>query len=123
MFTVTIWHRVLRPANPVFPNNARILQRHSLHNTSVYKFRATDFFSATHRTVSRRDWQPPGPWQRLSRRFNKIPANYILFGVLGINGVVFAAWSYVQIFQVRLSLPRPFPESREHPRLSVTTNS
>jgi len=39
--------------------------------------------------------------ERLGRRFNAIPANYIIFGVLGINGVVFAAWSYVQMFQVR----------------------
>ncbi|KAI0002993.1 hypothetical protein BJV74DRAFT_814735 [Russula compacta] len=104
MFTATIWHRVLRPANSVFPNNARILQSHALHNTSVHKFRATDFFSATHRTASstghaRGDRKPPGLWQRLSRRFNRIPANYIVFGVLGINGVVFAGWSYVQIFR------------------------
>ncbi|KAI0254298.1 hypothetical protein BJV78DRAFT_1152427 [Lactifluus subvellereus] len=45
-------------------------------------------------------WESPGgPWQRLVQRFNSIPPNYLLFGILGVNGAVFAAWSYVQMFQ------------------------
>ncbi|KAI0301799.1 hypothetical protein B0F90DRAFT_1816700 [Multifurca ochricompacta] len=46
----------------------------------------------------RRHWQSLGPFQRFSRRFNNLPSNYLLFGILGINGIIFAAWSYVQVF-------------------------
>ena len=98
-------------------NNARFFKRHTLHSTSVsrlrasplQKFHVTDFFSATHRDAMRRDprrhWQLVGPFQRFRRRFDNIPSNYLLFGILGINGAVFAAWSYVQLFQVRPTFP------------------
>ena len=104
----------IQSAMPAFYSSTRIILRHALHNNSllrlpvapVHKFHATSFLGATHRTSphARRDWRPPGPFQRLIRRFNVIPRSYIIFGILGINGVVFAAWSYVQLFQVRLPL-------------------
>ncbi|KAF8271790.1 hypothetical protein EI94DRAFT_1720027 [Lactarius quietus] len=40
-----------------------------------------------------------GPFQRFRRRFDNIPSDYLIFGILGVNGAVFAAWSYVQMFQ------------------------
>jgi len=51
------------------------------------------------RHAPRGPWQPVGPFQRFRRRFDNIPPDYFLFGILGINGAVFAAWSYVQMFQ------------------------
>jgi hypothetical protein len=116
MLVATAWYSVLRPVNPASRTITRIFQRHALprapHNTPaprsralrVQRFHTTDFLGATHRSAPRhahRDWKPPGPLRTLTRRFNAIPSNYILFGVLGINGVVFAAWSYVLMFQVR----------------------
>ena len=126
MLIATAWHSVVRPANSASRGITRtIFTRHALHNTSplrwrgtpAQQFHATDFLSAAHRSAPRRvrrawDWNRSrsgsgsggggggGPF-RFGRQFNAIPANYILFGVLGINGVVFAAWTYVQMFQVR----------------------
>ncbi|KAN0127052.1 hypothetical protein V8E52_000692 [Russula decolorans] len=97
-------HSILRPAIPALrgSSSTRIYLRYALHNnfflprsraSPVHKFHATSFPSATHRTTThiRRDWRPPG-W------FNSIPRHYIIFGILGINGAVFAAWSYVRMF-------------------------
>ncbi|KAF8485020.1 hypothetical protein DFH94DRAFT_717713 [Russula ochroleuca] len=109
-------HAILRPAMPAFRSSStHIFLRHALYNSRVspvHKFHATSFLSATHRAAShtRRDWRPPGTFQRVTRRFNTIPPNYIIFGILGINGVVFAAWSYVQLFQgrdYRIGTPPP----------------
>ena len=33
-----------------------------------------------------------GFWQRISQRINRIPPNVIFWGILGINGAVFALW-------------------------------
>lgn len=109
----------LRPTMTAFRSSSStyIFLRHALHNNNnvllrsrvspVHKFHATSFPSATHRTTphARRDWRLPGTSQRLIRRLNAIPPKFILIGILGINGVVFAAWSYVQLFQVRLPCP------------------
>ena len=139
MLIATAWHSVVRPASRSI---TRIFPRHALHNTTplrwrgtpVQPFHATDFLSATHRSAPRRvrrdwDWKRSGGggggpfnFRRPGRQFNAIPANYILFGVLGINGVVFAAWTYVQMFQVRspFDLPRPPPP---FPSSSLRTRS
>jgi hypothetical protein len=118
---------ILRPTTTAFRSSSStyIFLRHALHSnnvllrsrvSSVHKFHATSFLSATHRTIpqARRDWRPPGTFQRLIRRLNFIPKSYIIFGILGINGVVFAAWSYVRLFQVRLPCPAS-PVRREFP--------
>jgi Rhomboid family len=89
--------------------------------TPVRNFHATDFFSATHRTTvgrphHRRDWQSPGPLRRLRQKFDAIPPNYLIFCILGINGVVFAAWTYIQMFQVRA----PPPAKSSRPELTLT---
>lgn len=108
MFISTSWRTLLRSANS---SHSWFLKRHTLHSTSVsrlrassfQKFHATDLFSATHkdamRHAPRRRRQPLGPFQTFRRRFDSIPPYYLMFGILGINGAVFAAWSYVQIFQ------------------------
>ena len=109
-------HSILRPVTTALRSNSTgLCLRYALHNNSfllrsrsyalpVHKFHATSFPSATHRTTphTHRDWRPPGRFRRFITRFNHIPQNFILLGILGINGVVFAAWSYVQMFHVRL---------------------
>ena len=106
---------ILRPATPASP---RIFLRYAFYSNNsllrsrfspVHKFHSNSFLSATHRGAphAHRDWRPPGPFQRFSRRFNRIPSSYIIFGILGINGVVFAAWSYVRLFQVTSPTTRP----------------
>ena len=105
-------HCILRPATLALRSGSstRISLIYALHNNSfilrsrappVHKFHATSFPSATHRTTThiRRNWRQPG-W------FDYIPRNYIIFGILGINGVVFATWSYVQMYRVRLPFAR-----------------
>ena len=118
MHMSTLWRTLLRSTDSSHSiyNNAWILKRHTLHTSSVsrlrafpcQKFHATDFFSAYRdalRRAPRRHWQPVGPFQRFRRRFDNIPSDYLLFGILGINGAVFAAWSYVQMYQVRPPSP------------------
>lgn len=118
----SISHSILRPATPALRGSStRISLRYALHNNSfllrsralpVHKFHATSFPSATHRTTphTSRDWRPPGRFRRFVRRLDFIPQSYILFGILGINGVVFAAWTYVQMFHgmgPRYGVPPP----------------
>jgi len=128
MLVATAWHSVLRPVNPASRAITRIFQRHALprapHDTTpalrsraspVQKFHTNHFLGATHRSAPRRphrDWKPPGPLQRLSRRFNAIPSSYIVFGILGINGVVFTAWTYVLLFKDSPYTGRPPPSAR-----------
>jgi hypothetical protein len=112
-------HSILRPTTPALRSiSTRISLRYALQNNSfilrsraspIHKFHATSFPSATHRTTTHtsRDWRPPGRFRRFIRRFNFIPEYYIIFGILGINGVVFAAWTYVRMFHVRLLFVRP----------------
>src|SRR5260370_9614931 len=99
-------------------SRTRISLRHAPHSNSfllrsraspVHKFHATSFPSTTHRTTTHvhRYWKQSGPFQRLIRWLNFIPQNYILFGILGINRFVFAAWSYIQMFYLRTSPVRP----------------
>ena len=93
--------------------NARVFKRHTLHSTLVsrlrvspfQKFHATDLFNATHRDAMRRAPRPVGQYQKFRRRFDNLSSNYLLYGILGINGAVFATWSYVQMFQVRSLFP------------------
>ena len=126
MFIPYASHTILRPAIPALRSSStRISLRYVLHNSSfllrssraspVHKFHATSFPSATHRTNTRdsRDWRPPGRFRRFIRRLNFIPQSFIIFGILGINGVVFAAWSYVQMFHVRLPFV-PTTRSQTH---------
>lgn len=114
MLIPSVSHSVLRSATPALRSASTGTSLiYALHNKSfllrsraspVHKFHATNFPSATHRTTTHthRDWRPPGRFRRFIRRFNFIPPTYIILGILGINGVVFAAWTYVQMFRVRL---------------------
>jgi len=121
MLIATAWHSAVRPANSASRTIiTRIFPRHAaLHNTPplrwrgtpVQQFHATDLLSATHKSAPRRVRRDLGSgggpfnFRRPGRRFDAIPANYILFGVLGINGVVFAAWTFVLMFQGTLQPP------------------
>ena len=52
--------------------------------------------------------RPPrfGFWQQISQRINRIPSNVIFWGILGINGVIFALWQVANTQYVRrVSLP------------------
>ncbi|KAI9510432.1 rhomboid-domain-containing protein [Russula earlei] len=123
MLIATARHTVLRlrSANPIPASrisalsSPRISQRYALHNTArlcsrvspVHKFHATELLGATHRSTARHAHRD----RKLSQRFNDIPKNYILYGILGINGVIFAAWTYVQMFQGTTYISRP-PSAR-----------
>ncbi|KAI0285032.1 hypothetical protein BGY98DRAFT_946761 [Russula aff. rugulosa BPL654] len=115
-------HSILRPATPALRSSStRLSLRYALHNNSfilrsraspVHKFHTTNFPSATHRTTphTHRDWRPPGRFRSFIRQFNSIPQSFIVLGILGINGVVFAAWSYVEMFRgtaSRYGVPPP----------------
>ncbi len=115
MFISSCWRTLPRStiSSRLFYENARFFQKHTLHSTSVSRLRASQFpklhatnrFSATHRDAMRHrprsHLQPDGPFHRFRRRFDNIPPNYLIIGILGINGAIFATWSYIQIFPVR----------------------
>ncbi|KAH9978049.1 hypothetical protein BGW80DRAFT_1166250 [Lactifluus volemus] len=64
-------------------------------------------------------WQSPsGPFQRLRQKLDGIPPNYLLYSILGLNGIVFAAWSYNMAYTKRLTywLQDNFINSRENLR-------
>ncbi|KAJ8469280.1 hypothetical protein ONZ51_g9103 [Trametes cubensis] len=65
-------------------------------------------FRATHRSgISRgrsgwsggggRPQGPQGPLQRIRARINAIPSKYIFWGIIGLNGLVFASWQLAHI--------------------------
>jgi hypothetical protein len=124
-------HSILRPATPALRSSStRLSLRYALHNNSfilrsraspVHKFHTTSFPSATHRTTPRthRDWRPPGRFRSFIRQFNSIPQSFIVLGILGINGVVFAAWSYVQMFRVCLPYPLRPCNSVQYSQLTI----
>ncbi|KAI0334734.1 rhomboid-domain-containing protein [Cubamyces sp. BRFM 1775] len=72
---------------------------------SVWHFVASPSFRATHRTSISKGWSrgggggggPQGPWQRLRARINAIPSKYIFWGIIGLNGLVFASWNLAWI--------------------------
>ncbi|KIP12854.1 hypothetical protein PHLGIDRAFT_97577 [Phlebiopsis gigantea 11061_1 CR5-6] len=69
---------------------------------SLVQFLASRFLQATHRSGavsssrSRSPFTPPpdpqGPWRRFIRWLDSLPSNAIFWGVLVINGAVFASW-------------------------------
>ncbi|KAI0637835.1 hypothetical protein C8Q77DRAFT_1166074 [Trametes polyzona] len=70
-----------------------------LRQQSVWHFLSSRISQATHRSGISRGRSgggygggPQGPWQRLRARINAIPSNYIFWGIIGLNGVVFATW-------------------------------
>ena len=82
--------------------------------SSIVQFLGSRAWRATHRdsppsSRSRNSWTPPppqGPWQRFIRWLNSIPSNVILWGVLGVNGVIFVAWQYAKAALVRPMISR-----------------
>ncbi|OJT13556.1 hypothetical protein TRAPUB_9910 [Trametes pubescens] len=72
----------------------------TLREQSILQFLSSRLAQATHRSVIRGGRAggsygggPQGPWQRLRARINAIPSNYIFWGIIGLNGLVFASWN------------------------------
>ncbi|KAH9853736.1 hypothetical protein C2E23DRAFT_727964 [Lenzites betulinus] len=73
----------------------------ALRQQSVWHFLSSRLAQATHRSGISRGAPPGGgygggphgPWQRFRARINAIPSNYIFWGIIGLNGVVFATWN------------------------------
>ena len=88
---------------------------------SIFKFVASSIARATHRSGINRGSSggyrgynsgPNGPWQRLRDRINAIPNNVIFWGIIGLNGLVFASWNfawakYVSLDPLVLFIPDP----------------
>ncbi|OSC99199.1 rhomboid-domain-containing protein [Trametes coccinea BRFM310] len=73
---------------------------------SVWQFIASRLSKATHRSGIARGSSrgsggygggPEGPWQRFRARINAIPSPYIFWGIVGLNGLVFAFWKLAWI--------------------------
>ena len=75
--------------------------------SSVLQFLSNKVWQATHRSRispvaqssrSRNPFRPPrpprGPWQQFKDRIEAIPSNVIFWGILVLNGLVFAAWRF-----------------------------
>ncbi len=76
----------------------------TLREQSILQFLSSRLAQATHRSVIRGGRAggsygggPQGPWQRLRARINAIPSNYIFWGIIGLNGLVFASWNLAWI--------------------------
>ncbi|KAI0356608.1 hypothetical protein OH77DRAFT_1423549 [Trametes cingulata] len=76
----------------------------ALPGQSVWQFVASRIRQATHRSgVTRRTTGggygggPQGPWQRFRARINAVPSNYIFWGIIGLNGLVFVSWQVASI--------------------------
>ncbi|KAI0829477.1 hypothetical protein BC628DRAFT_1315061 [Trametes gibbosa] len=73
----------------------------ALREQSVWHFLSSRIAQATHRSGIRRGAPlgggygggGGGPWQRFRARINSIPNNYIFWGIIGLNGAVFATWN------------------------------
>ena len=52
--------------------------------------------------------KPPrfGFWQQISQKINRIPSNFIFWGIFGINGVVFVLWQVANTQWVNRGSPR-----------------
>ncbi|KAI0370250.1 hypothetical protein BV20DRAFT_944427 [Pilatotrama ljubarskyi] len=76
----------------------------ALPGESVWRFVASKIAQATHRSGVVRGASggghgggPQGPFQRLRARINAIPSSYIFWGIIGLNGLVFASWHLAYI--------------------------
>ncbi|KAH9958234.1 hypothetical protein BC827DRAFT_1156918 [Russula dissimulans] len=87
--------RVESDAEKFFEKYALLHNTARLHSRAspVPKFYPSNFLSAAQH--ARRDQKPPGLLRRWS---DNILPNYIVLGILGPNGIVFATWLYVQLF-------------------------
>lgn len=80
----------------------------TLREQSVLQFLSSRLAQATHRSGIRGGRAgggygggPQGPWQRLRARINAIPSNYIFWGIIGLNGLVFVSWNLAWAKYVR----------------------
>lgn len=80
----------------------------TLREQSILQFLSSRLAQATHRSGIRGGRAgggfgggPQGPWQRLRARINAIPSNYIFWGIIGLNGLVFVSWNLAWAKYVR----------------------
>lgn len=89
----------------------------------TFKFVADRIAHATHRSGINRsrgsgggygghNSGPNGPWQRLRNHINAIPGGVVFWGIIGLNGLVFASWNfawakYVSLDARAMSIPPP----------------
>ncbi|KAI0751388.1 hypothetical protein C8Q80DRAFT_1309134 [Daedaleopsis nitida] len=69
---------------------------------SIWRFVSSKVANATHRSGIGRTSRgggyqggggSQGPWQSFRDRINSIPHNYIFWGIIGLNGAVYAVWN------------------------------
>ncbi|KAA1466155.1 rhomboid-domain-containing protein [Dentipellis sp. KUC8613] len=84
-----------------------------LFQPSIARFSQCEVLKATHRDVGRS--RPPsfggrrpsygsyGPWRRFVNWLERIPQDYIFYGIIAVNAAVFASWGYAHI---RLTMRR-----------------
>ncbi|KAI0650046.1 hypothetical protein C8Q79DRAFT_363814 [Trametes meyenii] len=85
----------------LFTRTLHVLRKRPIawQESPVWQFLSSRISQATHRSgISRGRVSggygggPQGPWQRFRARINAIPSDYIFWGIIGLNGVVFASW-------------------------------
>lgn len=98
---------------------------------TLLRFLSNSVVRATHRsrTLSssraRNPFQPPppsGPWRRFIQRIDGLPSNFLFWGILAANGVVFIAWQMATAMYVRkpiLCSSCLYPDSHCHRRRIV----
>ena len=83
---------------------------------SILQFLSSQLRSATHRTTSRftrassrsplppnrpgGSFRPPGsegPWKAFVRWINGLPESAIIWGILGLNGIVYVMWNWAHV--------------------------
>ena len=73
---------------------------------------ATPLYSLFLRYIKARMWRPPPPpprfnslvrsESRFKRWFDRIPSDFIVYGILALNGVVYLAWQHAEFLFVSL---------------------
>ncbi|KAI0721848.1 hypothetical protein C8T65DRAFT_704928 [Cerioporus squamosus] len=93
---------------------------------SIWKFVSSKVSAATHRSGISRGSSggygygggggggSQGPWQRFRDRINAIPNNAIFWGIMGLNGLVFASWNLAWIKYQSTGDPSSYLWMRKH---------
>ncbi len=92
-----------------FHQPVRLLQANSPASTkqSIWQFVSSKVSAATHRDRISRGSSggysygggggSRGPWQRFRDRIDALPNNVLFWGIMGLNGLVFASWNLAWI--------------------------
>ncbi|RDX53167.1 hypothetical protein OH76DRAFT_1376444 [Lentinus brumalis] len=109
-----------------FHQPVRLVQANSPASTkqSIRQFVSSKVSAATHRDgISRRSsggysygggGGSRGPWQRFRDRIDAIPNNVLFWGIMGLNGLVFASWNLAWIKYQSTGDPSSYLWMRNH---------